>query len=203
MEKGAREVFVGSQNSLKYWNRSLDTEHSHFRNSKVVLLLRQRAGSWNSSLSNIDLLKEQLRYLPVHILANVFHYGQALFEGFKGTLNCRTRLTRFLKDHLRCHTCPNYFEAGLVYWKDICNHIWNLCWHHENLICSNWRRWPFRRFPYKEGGGWCLCGQAVPSLEMIGAKPVAGRKVWNHSGIIMISCGFRCETPVWENILTS
>lgn len=91
----------------------------------------------------------------MHILANVFHYGQALFEGFKGTLNIPVRL--------------------------------------DWLV---WRRWPFRRFPYKEGGGWCLCGQAVPSLEMIGAK-LSLRKVWNHSGIIMVSWHVeRCEALI-------
>lgn len=35
-------------------------------------------GQWDSGHTFQD------PYLPVHILANVFHYGQALFEGFKG-----------------------------------------------------------------------------------------------------------------------
>mmetsp|Transcript_25305 Transcript_25305/g.57110 ORF Transcript_25305/g.57110 Transcript_25305/m.57110 type:complete len:413 (-) Transcript_25305:329-1567(-) len=35
-------------------------------------------GEWNSGHTFRD------PYLPVHMLANVFHYGQALFEGFKG-----------------------------------------------------------------------------------------------------------------------
>ncbi|OLP79816.1 Branched-chain-amino-acid aminotransferase [Symbiodinium microadriaticum] len=35
-------------------------------------------GEWNTGHTFRD------PYLPVHMLANVFHYGQALFEGFKG-----------------------------------------------------------------------------------------------------------------------
>ena len=70
-------------------NAAVCARHGRMESGTLVTRSETRAiltalSACAGSLRDICIMQRWKRYLPVHMLANVFHYGQALFEGFKG-----------------------------------------------------------------------------------------------------------------------